>query len=77
VESVDLKSGADLDGEFSCFVLNFGVDEAVRAVAGGPPWPALTASLARYAPRPSRLCSYSTSLKRVANGHAGLKNTRS
>ena len=33
----DLKSGADLDGEFSRFVLNLGVDEAVRAVAGGSP----------------------------------------
>lgn len=31
----DLKSGADLDDEFSRFVLHLGVDEAVRAVAGG------------------------------------------
>ena len=33
----DLKSGADLDAEFSRFVLNLGVDEAVRAVTGGSP----------------------------------------
>jgi len=31
----DLKSGADLDDEFSRFVLHLGEDEAVRAVAGG------------------------------------------
>jgi len=33
----DLKSGADLDAEFSRFVLNLGVDDAVRAVTGGSP----------------------------------------
>ena len=32
----DLKSGADLDGEYSRFIQHLGVDDAVRATAGRP-----------------------------------------
>ena len=72
----DLKSGADLDGEFSRFVLNLGVDEAVRAVAGGSPRVRLDGIFSALRAEPSLRCSYSIPLNRVANGHAGLKNTR-